>query len=193
MSLSVDKLENNWETFEKLVLKCCGDAGKALINDLGERMIMCPSSMRSDQVCAYPGGMIQHALDVTMQMRKLNESVGLCDDTMSILKIGLLHDIGKVGDETEDLFLEQDSEWHREKLGQMYKYNENLRKMSVSHRTLYLLQKYGISLSQEEWIAIQLAQGSHFEENRFYVGAESSIAILIQQSKTLVNHISRKS
>jgi|TARA_Y100000310_G_scaffold342317_1_gene445013 hypothetical protein len=193
MSLSADKLEKNWETFEKLVMKSCGDAGRSMLDALGERMIMCPSSMRSDQVGAHPGGMIQNSLDVTMQMRKLNESIDLCDDVMSILRVGLLHDLGKVGDESDSLFVEQDSEWHREKLGQMYKYNENLRKMSVSHRTLYLLQRYGIPLSQEEWIAIQLAQGSHFEENRFYVGSESSLGILIQQSKTIINHIFKKS
>jgi len=188
MSISLEKLEKNWETFQSLIIKSCGDSGEKLLSELGERMIMCPSSMKLDQHGAYPGGMIKHVLDVTMQMRNLNESVGLCKDPMSILKVGLLHDLGKVGDESSDLFLEQDSEWHRDKLGQMYKYNENLRKMSISHRTLCLLQKYGIPLSQDEWISIQLSQGSHFEENRFYVGHEPSLGILLQQSKSLVIH-----
>ena len=136
--------------------------------------------------------MIEHSISVAMQMKKINDTASFCSDAMSMLKVGLLHDIGKVGDCENDLFLEQDSEWHREKLGQMYKYNENIQKMSVSHRTLYLLQKYEISLSCDEWISIQLAQGSHFEENRFYVGHEPSLAFLLQQAKATVNHINNR-
>ena len=70
----------------------------------------------------------------------------------------------------------------------MYKFNEKTSKMSVSHRTLYLLQSFGMTLTSEEWIAIQLAGGSHFEENRFYVGSEPTLALLLQQSKAIVNH-----
>ena len=63
--------------------------------------------------------------------------------------------------------------------------------MSVSHRTLFLLQHFGVSLDEDEWLAIQLAQGSHFEENRFYVGSETTLGILLQQSKSLVIHKSK--
>ena len=118
----------------------------------------------------------------------LNKSQNLKVPVTSILKVGLFHDLGKVGDLEHDLFVEQDSEWHREKLGQMYKYNECLEKMSVSHRTLFLLQHFGVSLTQEEWVAVQLAQGSHFEENRFYVGSEPTLALILQQAKQMVHH-----
>ena len=60
--------------------------------------------------------------------------------------------------------------------------------MSISHRTLFLLQLHGIELSNEEWLAIQLAPGSHFEENRFYVGHEPTLSILLQQAKQIVKH-----
>ena len=71
----------------------------------------------------------------------------------------------------------------------MYKFNENIQKMSTSHRTLYLLQYFNVRLSEDEWIAVQIAQGNHFEENRFYVGAEPSLAMLLQQSKAAVLHM----
>ena len=92
----------------------------------------------------------------------------------------------------QDYFIDQDSDWHREKLGQMYKYNEDLNKMSVSHRTLFLLQHFGIELAKDEWLAIQLAQGSHFEENRFYVGHEPTLALLLQQAKATTIHKSKQ-
>ena len=121
-------------------------------------------------------------------MRKINESQDLGLSTSSILKVGLFHDIGKVGSTDEDYFISQDSEWHREKLGQMFKFNENLNRMSVSHRSLCLLQEFGVSLTPEEWIAIQIAPGSHFEENRFYVGHEPTLGVALQIAKSMVIH-----
>ena len=164
-----------------------------LLDDLGQRLVACPASPRKDQHGCYPGGLIEHALEVITVMRTLADAHGFPVSVASILKVGLLHEIGKVGDLEIDYFVEQDSSWHQEKLGQFYKYNEDLNKMSVSHRTLYLLQHYGVPLTKDEWLAIQLASGSHFEENRFYVGHEPSLAILLQQAKQGVIHRSKTS
>ena len=189
--LSAEQLETNWTTFEGLCRRLSDDNLNKLLDVLGERLVMCPAAPREDQYGAYPGGMVEHALHVTATMRTLNKSMGFNLPVASILKVGLLHDIGKVGDLEKNYFIEQDSDWHREKLGQMYKFNEGTQRMSVSHRTLYLLQSFGLTLSSEEWLAIQLASGSHFEENRFYVGSEPTLALLLQQSKAIVNHESK--
>ena len=54
-------------------------------------------------------------------MRKINDAFDMGLSAASILKVGLLHDIGKLGTVDHDLFVDQDSSWHREKLGQLYK------------------------------------------------------------------------
>ena len=118
-------------------------------------------------------------------MRKLASSFDLDTNTGSILKVGLLHEIGKVGTLENDLFVEQDSSWHREKLGQFYKYNENVPKSTIPDRTLCLLQHFGITLTNDEFYAIRLSQGSHLEENRFYVGTEPDLAKCLQMAKRL--------
>ena len=188
---NIEKIEKNWTTFEKLCKRLCDNNLNNLLESLGERIIMCPASSRLDQYNCEPGGMVQHALDTTITMRTLNDTLGYSIDVASILKIGLLHDIGKIGDLESDYFMEQDSEWHREKLGQHYKYNEELQKMSMSHRTLYLLQHFGVCLTSSEWLAIQLAQGPHFEENRFYVHSEPTLALLLQHAKSISIHKQR--
>tara|TARA_B100000700_G_C14806566_1_gene743132 strand:- start:20 stop:595 length:576 start_codon:yes stop_codon:yes gene_type:complete len=189
MNIDTNKIEANWKTYEKLC-KRLGDANlDTLVETIGERLVMCPASPRLDQYNCEPGGLIQHLLDTTLTMKKLNKSLCMNLSMTSILKVGLLHDIGKVGDKDNDYFITQDSDWHREKLGQHYKYNENLQKMSITHRTLFLLQMFGVSLSEEEWIAIQISSGSHFEENRFYVGSEPSLAMLLQHSKSIAIHM----
>lgn len=190
-SIDAEKLESQWKTFEKLCRRLSDDNLNALLDNLGERLVMCPASSRLEQYGAYPGGMLEHALNVTATMRKLNDALEYGLSTASILRVGLLHDLGKAGDLDHDYFVEQDSDWHRDKLGQMYKYNEDLNKMSVSHRTLFLLQHFGVTLEKDEWLAIQLAQGSHFEENRFYVNHEPTLALLLQQAKAATIHRAR--
>ena len=187
-SLSPDKMESNWETFDKLCRRLSDHNLNKLLDEHAERIIMCPASPRLDQYSAYPGGLVEHSLSVAGTLRGINDSQSLGLEVASILKVSLLHDLGKIGDSKRELFVDQDSDWHRDKLGQMYKYNEDLQKMSVSHRTLFLLQSFGVELTCDEWIAIQLAQGSHFEENRFYVGSEPSLALGLQQAKALVIH-----
>ena len=186
--VTIEEVEKNWSIFAKLCGRLSDSGINRLIEELGQRIASCPSSTRESEVGCHVGGLVKTAIDVTAAMRTLNSSFSLELPVSSILKVGLLHELGKVGDEDNDLFVEQDSDWHREKLGQHYKYNEDVDKMSVSHRTLYLLQKYGVALSREEWIAIQLSQGSHFEENRFYVGSEPTLALILQQARAITHH-----
>ena len=188
MKPSIEDIENNWSVFEKLCGRLSDHNLNHMLETLGERFSTCPASSRLDQYSAFPGGLIRHSLDVTSTMRKINESHDLGLSTSSILRVGLLHDIGKIGSIDKDYFVKQDSDWHREKLGQMFKFNENLSRMSVSHRSLCLLQEFGVTLIPEEWIAIQTAAGSHFEENRFYVGHEPTLALSLQSAKSIVIH-----
>jgi hypothetical protein len=191
MSLNLDQIEKNWSVFEKLCERFSDNNLSKLLSALGERISTCPASSRISMYGAYPGGLIEHVLDVTSSLRKINEAHNLGLDTSSILKVGLFHDLGKIGDLDRDYFVSQDSNWHRETLGQMFKFNEDLEKMSISHRSLFLLQSFNIQLTNDEWIAIQIASGSHFEENRFYVGSEPTLALALQQAKSMTIHRSK--
>ncbi len=193
MTTQMENMKAHWEKYTALSEKLKDENIDIMLEMLGERVLMCPASQRENEHGSHPGGLVEHSLKVAYAMKSINEALNMGVPTASILKVGLLHEIGKIGDEESSLFVDQDSDWHREKLGQNYKYNENLQKMSVSHRTLYLLQKFGVKLSQDEWIAIQIAPGSHYEENRFYVNAEPAIAILLQKAKSLVIHQSTAS
>ena len=186
--IDASTLEKNWKKFEKYCHKLSDNNVNSLLEAIGQRLVMCPASTKKDQYGCYPGGLIEHAIQVTSLMKSLSDVYGIDISMASVIRVGLLHEIGKVGDLDADYFIDQDSEWHREKLGQFYKYNEQIQKMSVSHRTLCLLQHFGVKLTREEWLAIQLSSGSHFEENRFYVGSEPSLALILQQAKQAAIH-----
>ena len=190
--ITLDNIKSNWSTYSGLCSRLEDECINNMIEKLDNRLVTCPASNVSSSYGAYEGGLVEHALSVAMAMKTINKTMEMEVEMSSILKVALFHEIGKVGDIESPLFVEQDSDWHREKLGQMYKYNEKIQKSSVSHRSLYLLQHFGVTLTQDEWIAIQLSQGSHFEENRFYVGSEPSLALLLQNAKSIVIHRSRR-
>ena len=183
--MDIEKIEEKWSTYNSLLSKLKDENINKMLEALSERIILSPGSPKTDQYGCEPGGLISHALEVTDAMRKISKAVGSDIPTASIVKVGLLHEIGKVGSETEDYFINQDSSWHREKLGQHYKYNENLEKMTVSHRTLWLLQNYNVKLDRDEWEAIATAQGNHLEENKFYGYTKNSMTKLLHAAKSM--------
>ena len=185
---SISNIESQWETFKALCDKLSDENIGSLLDDLGERIVLCPYNQRESDPCSYPGGLIKFSLELAGAMRKLNKTFEMGVSTASIIKVALFHGIGKVGDLENDMYIPQDSDWHREKLGQLYKINESISKMSTTHRGLFTLQRYGVALTREEWLAIQLSGGSHFEENRFYVGDEPDLAVLLQSAKRIVEH-----
>lgn len=186
--MDADTIEKNWNKYDSLCKRFDDPCLNTLLEELGERLATCPYSIKTEYPGCYPGGLIDLTLRITASMRKINDTLEeeRRIPTSSILKVGLLHDLGKVGDVDTDHFLEQDSDWHREKLGQLYKYNDNLPKMTYAHRTLFLLQHYGVKLAQSEWEAISTSGGLHLEENRFYVGAKNSLSKILSSAKLLI-------
>jgi len=190
------EIEELWAKYNNLLISTfegedCHDNVKEMLDKLGERLILTPSSRFIHEPGCCPGGMINLALQTASKAVRLIEAYDMQfgPTKRSVIKVALLHDLGKVGDLRLDHFIPQDSDWHREKQGAHYKLNDlkGLQRMTISHRTLYLLQHFGIKLDQQEWLGIQLAQGFHFEENRWYVHGEPELAMIIQHAKHVVS------
>jgi len=186
--MSTDNLESNYNVFRKLTQKCGSrsDALLKLVDDLGERLVVCPGHDRREKSTAKPGGLIEHSLNVVKTMRALESSSAFGVDPESMLIVGLFHDIGRVGDMTSDYYLTQTSDWHRDKAGILYVYNPALPKMPHSHRSLTLLQAAGVALTSDEWIAIATSQGPSLDENKFYIGGETPLTLLTQTSVRII-------
>ena len=173
------EIEELWNKYSSLLLSTfdgddCHDNVKAMLDELGERIIFTPSARFVHEPGCYAGGMINIAMKTASKAIRLMEAYDLQfgPAKRSVIKVALLHDL----------------DWHREKQGAHYKLNdlEGLQKMTVSHRTQYLLQHFGVKLDQDEWLGIQLAQGFHFEENRWYIHGEPELAMVVQHAKHAV-------
>ncbi len=189
MENSLDQIQIKWHKLLKIA-ENAGDRSHSIVSmldDLGERYIMAPAALSSHQAGACPGGLLETTLSVIKKMSSLSRALDLDVSTESIVVVGICHSIGLLGgpQQGEDYLVRQDSDWHIRQ-GKLYKFGENVTKMPVAHRSLYLTQHFGIRLSHDEWQAIALSGGQSREENRFYVGSECTLSVLLMQARQWV-------
>jgi len=179
-------IEKVYNSYMKLVnlLDARSGAIKRLVDHFGERFATCPAFDRSERSTASPGGMMLHSINVTKTMKTVAESSGLKIPIQSIIMCGLVHEFGRLGDLSNDYYVEQKSDWHRER-GNIYTYNPECVKMTHGHRTLWILQQFGVELTPEEWLAVA-SLSFYSEEQRFYTGYEGDLAALLQYADRIV-------
>ena len=169
-------------------MKKVGDppAVERLSESIGERLVLAPRGLTAEDG-GVPGGLLEFSLAVASAAKSMSKHFG---SVKSLVKVSLLHELGKLGDlqEGAELFIPQESDWHREKLGQMYKYNDACSKMNVAHRTLWMLSHLGFELTREEWMAINVSQGLHLQENQFYATSIDGIAAGLLAARSSVLH-----
>lgn len=180
-------LEGLWAKYSSLFKRAFGDTKSVseFLEKFGERIVVCPASHKADQKYSEPGGLMKQSIDIAIAMKKISEAVGLTVEPTSILRVALAHDLGKIGPEDADYFLPQDSDWHREKLGAVYKFNDQVPRMPITHVSLYLLASSGIPLTLDENRAISTSLGSSRDENKPYGYVNSPLQSLIQSARLL--------
>ena len=151
------------------------------------RLALCPRAL-SDKDGGTPGGLVSFSLEVALKGKSMASFYEV--EPKSIVKVALLHELGRMGhlkDESRALYLDQESTWHQEKLGQYYKYNDGCPRMNIGHRTLWMLNELDIKLDYDEWISIAVSQGLHLQENSFYGGSKlPKLALLLQSARNIV-------
>ena len=138
------------------------EAIKPLLDRFDADMASAPASP-SDHG-AYIGGYLEHVNDVieySVLQRKIFEKQGLSvPSEEAVVFAAAFHDIGKISDGSNDHYIPEDSPWHRENLGRNFKINEKpTAKLHHADKSLFLLQKFGIQMTLEEYQAIRLHDG----------------------------------
>ena len=82
----------------------------------------------------------------------------------------------KQGDGDNPNYVPQTDKWRQDKLSEMYTYNTELDFMLIPDRSLFILQKFGIKVSQKEFLGIRLHDGVFDKANEayFFSNVESS-------------------
>ncbi len=123
-----------------------------MMDDIAPKMFTCPASYRIDYNSCFPGGLVHHALKTMKYMIKIADGIKYKYNKDSVLILALFHDIGKIGDGVDDYYTPNDDYWKSR--GYYYKINDKFNKTSVQYLSLYLLQKYGVELTSDEYNAV---------------------------------------
>ena len=154
---------------------------KAMLDHLGENYIMSPASGKTWYHNAFPGGYVDHVNRVVQFAIKQKdiyaEMGGTIDFTdEQLVFAALFHDLGKMGDGEAPNYIPQTDKWRQDKLSEKYTFNPDLQFMLITDRSLFILQKFGITVDQKEFLGIRLHDGVFDKANEayFFSNMESS-------------------
>jgi hypothetical protein len=176
MSLSAEKIQANYQKHLKIIDTYIGnrkDSIKEMISHMEDNYVMAPASGKSWYHSAFAGGYVDHVNRVVeyavKQSRLYQEMGGTVDYTEEELVFAaLFHDLGKMGDGDQPNYIPQTDKWRQDKLSEMYTFNPDLDFMLIPDRSLFILQKFGIKVSQKEFLAIRCHDGVFDDANKAY-------------------------
>lgn len=179
-----EMMERNKGIIESLVARI-EDAGRRegfqrlFEGPVGASFFVAPASSREAFHSCFAGGLASHTLGVIARLKVLADTLHpgrWSRDTL--VTVGLCHDLGKAGDGSQDLYVPTNQDW-KSRRGEHYDTNPSIQFMSVPQRALYLLQRHGVTLGQEEYLAILLSDGQYVAENKPYAMREPDLANLL--------------
>ncbi|TXH11432.1 MAG: hypothetical protein E6R04_02280 [Spirochaetes bacterium] len=181
-----NKAMENLKKVEKFVatnIKSSKQKQEALLNVLSansEALLISPSSTRTEFHGAFPGGLVEHSLKVLKNLSVLSTSFEAKLPIEEMVVVSLFHDIGKIGDGTNEYYLPKNSSWHADR-GIFFEVNPVLSSWKVSQLSLFHLQREGVVLNKDEYMAISsFDQGVRAAEMPS-VG-EPSLSVLLRQA-----------
>lgn len=183
MKLSDEKIAENMVKVQSIV-KTFPEARRKLIakmlsGPVGEEFFTAPASPREEYHCCFPGGLCDHSLRVVDNLYNISQVlVPGRFDLATLNFVGLFHDLGKVGDGVNPYYLPNPEEWARTKRGILYITNKDCAYMPTAERSLFVLQRNGIGLEPDEYLAIRLHDGHYEDANRNYRMKEPDLALL---------------
>jgi hypothetical protein len=176
---TAEELKDNYHRFIKAIEKSFeGERLEKLLHmyseeELGINLLLSPASGNKFYHNSYEGGYIDHIMNVarnSLRMLKLyKEAGGVIDfEQEELLFCAFHHDLGKLGKKDHFHYSPNDSEWHIKNRGDNYKRNEDIAFMSITDRTFFTLQEYGITYNENEYFGIKLTDGIFDEDNIKY-------------------------
>ena len=206
--LTPEQIQENWNKLIELVKDTFEEESERrekllnMYHYFEERMCLAPASGKEHFHNAYAGGYVEHVLHVTdlaQQIYSLWEKNGATVDNFTVEEVifaALHHDLGKVGNLAEDNYIINDSDWHRKNQGMIYKHNPRIEYMTITDRATWILQHFGIKMTENEYIGLRLTDGLYEEANKTYYmnwskdnQLKSNIAYILHQADLMATKI----
>lgn len=180
MQKTEKELQENYEKLIAIINKYfTGERLEKLLfmyspDELGGNVMVSPASGNAGYHNSYDGGYIDHIFNVCKNALKVKEffvsiggEVDFTDE--ELIFTALHHDLGKLGTKEELHYIPNDSKWHIQNRGELYKRNDVNSFMSLTDRTMFTLQQYGVVYSEIEYFGMKLTDGMYDEDNEKYL------------------------
>lgn len=177
--LTPEQIESNLARFYQLIEQYISEPRTTkllgLYQSQEENLALAPASSRAAYHNAFPGGYVDHVIRVVeaaLALYEVWEQFGAQVNTFTkeeLVFSAINHDLGKLGFDGKPAYVPNDSEWHVKNQGAIYKPNVELPFIPIQDSSLFILQKAGIELSFNEYIAIKTHDGLYDEGNRAYL------------------------
>ena len=130
MNLTAEQLQENWNKFLSNIETHISDPRKQAVLDFykanEERFILMPAAHTTKFHNCFPGGYIEHVnrvVECALNQAQLWADMG-CDmttfTTEELVFAAINHDLGKVGDSKNDLYIPSQDDWRKRNLGELY-------------------------------------------------------------------------
>lgn len=176
-----EKIQENWDQLIQLIEDTFeGERKEKLLkmyDHFEERMMMAPASGQAHFHLCTAGGYVQHILNIVHYTKLFYEVWKTNDATIDnyteeeLIFAAMHHDLGKVGDLSDDHYVPNDSEWHIKNQGKYYNNNPDLQFMTPPDRGIWILNQFDIKITMNEMIGIKLTDGMYDEGNIQYLKA----------------------
>lgn len=178
MNLTAEQIQGNWKTFLGNIETHISSPRKEKLlefyNNQVDRFVLMPAAANVNYHNCFPGGYVEHVnrvVSAALKVRELWSGFGADMSTFTVEELvfsAINHDLGKVGDSTNDLYIPSDNDWRKKNLGELYSYNKEVGFMTIPDRSLFLLQEAGIKYTLNEMLAIRSHDGLYDEANKGY-------------------------
>ena len=203
--LTPEQIQHNWSNLRQIIDVNFTEERLEKLNEMydyfEERMMLAPASGKEHYHYCHVGGYVEHILHIiqfSQQIKDLWEKNGANIDFTEeeLVFAALHHDLGKVGDLAEDYYKVQDNSWFVKNRGEYYTHNDKLQYMTVTDRALFLLQHFGVQMTEKEYLGLKLTDGLYEDSNKsYYIGyspgrsLKTNIAYILHQADMMATHI----
>jgi len=144
-----------------------------LYDTFSERVALSPASNRVNFHSCFVGGYVYHVLNVIEAGKKVSDLwssfSGVKNYTDEELNfVTLNHDLGKIGNLDYEYYIPATDDWKIKK-GTQFDFTEELPYMKTQDRSIFLLQHFGIKMTENEFVSIKLHDGLYDEGNKAYL------------------------
>lgn len=180
------KLQENAEIMNSLIDDYIVDEDRKaaiyeMLEVIGDNYLQAPASRRKSFHNSFYGGLFEHSVNVFMNLMKVNETFDLGFSGQEMLTVALFHDLGKsVAPNLKDPHYADSEEWKKRKLDQQFEPDYSSGYFTNRDRTMFVLQRFNIKLTPQEYQAILLNDGLMLEPNRAYCMQEYDLSFWTQ-------------